>query len=152
MKKNKLQIEQLDKKLKPFIALKNVTQPIEGWVKNIRSSLGMSLEQLGRRLDITRQSTQNLEKREVEGSITLKALREAGSAMDMRLVYGFIPNDGSIEKLIERRAKTIAQEIVLRTSGSMKLEDQENTPARIKKAIEERFTEIINEQPKILWD
>jgi len=34
----------------------------------------------------------------------------------------------------------------------MKLEDQENSPERIKKAIEERTKEIIEEMPKMIWD
>jgi predicted DNA-binding mobile mystery protein A len=112
----------------------------------------MSLEQLGDKLEVTRQSAQNLEKREADGTITIKALEEAANALDMKLVYGFIPMDGSIEKLIDRKARKLATEIVLRTSGTMKLEDQENSPERIKKAIEERTKEIIEEMPKMIWD
>jgi len=51
----------------------------------------MSLEQLGDKLNITRQSAQNLEKREAEDSITLKSLEEAANAIDMQLVYGLAP-------------------------------------------------------------
>lgn len=40
----------------------------------------------------------------------------------------------------------------MRTSHTMKLEDQENTKERIEKAIEERMKEILNEMPKSLWD
>lgn len=152
MKTNKLKIEQLSKKLKPYKAVGKDTRPPIGWVKTIRTSFGMSLEQLGDKLGITRQSAQSLEKREAKGSITIKALEETGRVMDMKFVYGFIPFDGSIEKLIEKKAKKLATEIVLRTSGTMKLEDQENSPERIKKAIDERAKEIIEEMPKILWD
>jgi predicted DNA-binding mobile mystery protein A len=112
----------------------------------------MSLEQLGHKLGITRQSAQNIEKREADGSITIKALEETAKALEMRLVYGFVPLDGSIEKLIEKKAKKLAFEIVMRTSGNMKLEDQENTPERIQKAISERTKEIMDEIPKKLWD
>jgi len=34
----------------------------------------------------------------------------------------------------------------------MKLEDQENSENRIKKAIDERTAFLKNEMPKILWD
>lgn len=152
MKTSKLKIEQLSKKIRPYKAPSKVSRPAIGWVKTIRTSLGMSLEQLGNQLGMTRQSAQSLEKREASGSITIKALEEAGKAMNMKLVYGFVPIDGSIEKLIEQKAKKIATEIVLRTSGNMKLEDQENSPDRLKKAIDERTKEIIVEMPKILWD
>ena len=152
MKKNKLQIEQLSKKLNSYNSLQEFVVPSIGWIKTIRTSLGMSLEQLGDKMGVTRQSAQNLEKREKDGSATLKALEGAGRSIDMKLVYGFVPVDGSIEQLIERKAKQIATQIVMRTSGTMKLEDQENSEERIEKAIEERTAEIIDEMPKILWD
>ncbi len=152
MKKNKLQIEQLSRKLKPYTSMAEEIRPSVGWVKTIRTSFGMSLEQLGGKLGITRQSARNLEKRESDGSITIRALEEAAKAIDMKLIYGFVPIDGSIEKLIDRKARKLATEIVMRTSGTMKLEDQENSPERIKKAIEERTKEIMEEMPKMIWD
>ena len=50
------------------------------------------------------------------------------------------------------KAKELAANIVARTSNTMKLEDQENSEKRIKKAIEERTAVIKNEMPKTLWD
>ena len=152
MKNKKLQIEQLSNKMKPYNLVDKEIRPSIGWVKTIRTSLGMSLEQLGVKLGITKQSAQNLEKREADGSITIKALEDAARAMEMKLVYGFVPIDGSIEKMIEKKARKLAAEIVMRTSGNMKLEDQENSPERIKRAIEERTKELMDEKPKILWD
>lgn len=108
--------------------------------------------QLGNRLSITKQSVQDIERREKDGSITIKALREAARALDMQLVYGFVPNDGSLELLIERKAKKLATQIVMRTNNTMKLEAQENTKQRIVKAIQERTTIIKTEMPKTLWD
>jgi len=93
-----------------------------------------------------------MERREKDGSITLRTLREAATALDMKLVYGFVPKDGSLEELINRKANALARKIVLRTSNSMKLEDQENSQLRIEKAIEERTVAIKNEMPKALWD
>lgn len=152
MRKRKLQIEQLNNKIKPFMSADNIISPSIGWVKTVRTSIGMSLEQLGEKLGITKQSAQNIEKREGNGSITIKALEEAARVLEMKLVYGFVPIDGSLEKLIEKKAKYLATEIVMRTSGNMKLEDQENSPERIRKAIEERTKEIMEEMPKKLWD
>lgn len=152
MKNKKLQIEQLSNKLKPYNSTDKVIRPSIGWVKTIRTSLGMSLEQLGGKLGITKQSAQNLEKREGDGSITIKALEDAARAMEMKLVYGLVPIEGSIEKMIEKKARKLATDIVNRTSGNMKLEDQENSPERIKRAIEERTKELMEKMPKILWD
>lgn len=152
MNKKKLQIDQLHNKLKVFTATQVNTIPPMGWLKTVRVSLGMSLQQLADKLSITKQSVQEIELREKEGNITLKNLREAANALDMQLVYGLVPKDGSIEALIDRKARELALRIVSRTSNSMKLEDQENTKQRLKKAIEERAAIIKNELPKMLWD
>lgn len=88
--------------------------------------MGMSAQQLVIKLSMTRQGVHDLEQREKTGSITLRTLKETAQAMDMQLGYGFIPNDGSLVELIEKKAMKLAAEIVLRTSHTMKLEDQEN--------------------------
>jgi predicted DNA-binding mobile mystery protein A len=152
MSKKSLQIQQLNSKMQAFASLQKVAMPPTGWVKAIRNAIGMSMLQLGNRLSITKQSVQDIERREKDGSITIKALKETARALDMQLVYGFVPNDGSLEALIDRKAKELATHIVQRTSNTMKLEDQENSKQRIEKAIEERATIIKNEMPKTLWD
>jgi predicted DNA-binding mobile mystery protein A len=152
MGKNSLQIQQLNTKMLAYASLQKVAPPPTGWIKAIRNAIGMSMLQLGNRLSITKQSVQDMERREKDGSITIKALREAARALDMQLVYGFVPNDGSLELLIERKAKKLATQIVMRTNNTMKLEDQENTKQRIEKAIQERTTIIKIEMPKTLWD
>jgi predicted DNA-binding mobile mystery protein A len=135
-----------------FATLKQVATPPTGWIKAIRTTLGMSMQQLGNKLNITKQAILDIEKREKDGFITIKSLKEIARALDMQLVYGFVPNDGSLDALIEKRATELATKIVLRTNNTMKLEDQGITNERIKKAIKERAEEIKNEMPKILWD
>jgi predicted DNA-binding mobile mystery protein A len=152
MYKKSLQIQQLNTKMLAYASLQKVVPPPTGWIKAIRNAIGMSMLQLGNRLSITKQSVQDIERREKDGSITIKALREAARALDMQLIYGFVPNDGSLELLIERKAKELATQIVMRTNNTMKLEDQENSKQRIEKAIHERTITIKNEMPKTLWD
>ncbi len=152
MNKQKLIIEQLDKKLLEFDKLKKVVIPPEGWIFSIRTALGMSLRQLGKRLNITAQSVKELETREKNWAVSIKILRQAGLALDMKFVYGFIPKNKTLEKMIEEKAIKLAQEIVLRTSVNMRLEGQENDPERLKNAIEDRAREIKQEIPKYLWD
>ena len=152
MKKKTLQIEQLDRKMHEFVEIKKIIPPPIGWIKAIRTSLGMSLQQLGNKISITKQSVMDIERREQLGTISLKTLRESANALDMELVYAFVPKDGSLDALIDRKAKELATEIVMRTSNTMKLEDQEVSYGRIQKAIEERAQSLKNEMPKILWD
>ncbi len=152
MGKKSLQIQQLNNKMMAYSSLQKIAPPPTGWLKAIRTTLGMSMQQLGNRLAVTKQSIRAIESREKDGTITINALKDAANALDMQLVYGFVPNDGSLEALIERKAKELATHIVLRTSNTMKLEDQENTKQRIEKAILERAITIKNEMPKTLWD
>lgn len=152
MGKKSLQLQQLNDKMLGFASLNQVAVPPFGWIKAIRTAMGMSGQQLGNKLSVTKQGILDFEKREQDGSITIKALKEIGRAMDLQLVYGFVPNDGSLDALIEKRAQELATKIVLRTSNTMKLEDQGNSKKRIDKAIEERAAEIKREMPKILWD
>jgi len=148
----KLLIEQLDRKLKPFRETSSIQIPEKGWIYSIRKTLNMTLQQLGSRLNITAQGVKNIEEREANGSISLKSLKEVGKVLDMQFVYGFVPNEGSIEKLIESKAYELAKKIVLRTSQNMKLEDQENSQERIIQAIDDLTSELQREMRKSLWD
>jgi predicted DNA-binding mobile mystery protein A len=145
-------IRQLDKKMKAWHPLLQMQVPLKGWIHLIRTTLRMSLQQLGDRLQITPQGMKDIESREVEGTITLKSLREVGDALGMQLVYGFIPKKDNLENMIGQKAYERAQKIVQRTSTSMKLEDQENSEERIKQAITELTEQIKRELPKSLWD
>lgn len=152
MKNNRMLIRQLDRKIKPFRSLSLEVLPTNGWIHTLRTTLNMSFAQLGKRMDISPTAVQGMEKREKAGGITINSLKDAAEALDMRFVYCFVPKDESLEKMIERKAREVARKIVQRTSMSMKLEDQENTPDRIQEAIQELTEEITKEVPKSLWD
>ena len=57
----KLMIEQLDRKLLPFIEAGKIQIPDRGWIFSIRNTLNMTLEQLGTKLKITRQGVKRIE-------------------------------------------------------------------------------------------
>ncbi len=152
MKTEIIILRQLDRKIKMLRKAENMTIPSSGWIFVIRRALGMSLRQLGLRMDITPQSVKEMEDREKNGTISLNVLREFGKSMDMKLVYGFIPKQKSLEKLVEERAVRLAEEIVKRTSTNMELEDQKLGSELIKKAIKEKAVELKQEMPKFLWD
>ena len=101
---------------------------------------------------MTKQGIKKIEERESSGSITIKSLKDVARAFDMHFIYGFVPIQGSIENLVEIKARKLATKIVLRTHQNMKLEDQGNSDERIRQAIEELTNEIKNEMPKSLWD
>lgn len=147
----KLIIEQLDKKLTRLQVLKEIEPPSKGWINAIRTTLNMSLADLGKRLKKTAVSVREIEEREQNRTITLNKLIEAGEALDMQFVYGFIPKQTSIEKMIEQRSIKVAREVVQRTSHTMALEDQENGKERLEQAVKERAEQLKREVPKYLW-
>lgn len=145
-----LQIEQLDKKIKAFKRLESFTPP-GGWIYTTRTTLGMSLAQLGKRMGITAQSVKEIEQRERNGSISVKNLNMAAKALGLKLTYGFSAPGESLKNIIQYRANKVAEKIVLRVNKTMQLEDQANSKARLKRAIKEKASEIINKKIKYLW-
>lgn len=147
-----LVIEQLDKKLQKYSVLNISDIPPRGWVYSIRTALGMSLKQLAKRLDKSVPTVKEIEEREENKNITLNKLIEVANVFNMQFVYAFIPKEGSLEKIIEKRAQEIALKIVMRTSHTMELEDQKNRDERLGKAIKDRAEKIKQEMPRYLWD
>ncbi|MDO6390098.1 mobile mystery protein A [Pontibacter sp. BT731] len=150
--KKKLLLEQLDRKIAPYKVLAKTPVPEQGWIHAIRVALNMTLEQLGYKLGKTKQGIKKIEEREATGSISLNVLKQVAEALDMQLVYGFVPKQGSMEKFVDQRAQQLARKIVLRTSQHMKLENQGNSDDRIRQAIEELAEELKREMKGTLWD
>ncbi|HCV83041.1 MAG: transcriptional regulator [Zunongwangia sp.] len=150
--KHSLLIEQLDQKLQPFDQTKKALVPERGWINTIRTTLNMTMAQLGTKLNITRQGVKNLEKSEANGTITLNSLRDVSNAMDLKLVYAMVPKDGTINDLVNVKAEKLARRIVMRTNQNMKLEDQGIEEKKLAKTIQELANEIKREMRKSLWD
>jgi predicted DNA-binding mobile mystery protein A len=150
--KQQLILSQTDQKIGVLQVLREVSVPPKGWLHTLRTALQMSLRQLSAKASITPQSLKDMEVREVAGTITLNTLRDVANAMDMQLVYGFVSRHESLEQMIEKRAKELATEIVMRTNNTMTLEDQQNSKERIAQAIAQKTAEIKFEMPKYLWD
>ena len=145
-------IEQLDKKLLSFRNPAEINIPGKGWINGIRNTLNMTLDQFGKKMGITRQGARRIELSEASGTISVNLLKEAGKAMHMRLVYGFVPVHGSLEALIDQKANELAKRIVLRTNQTMMLEDQATGKEDIERAIAELAGEFKKEMARSLWD
>src|SRR3989304_624355 len=152
IRNKRLLIEQLDRKFSELSSLKEIEIPPNGWIKAIRTAMNMSLVQLAKRLKKTPVSVREIEEREQNKNITLKKLIEVGEALDLQFVYGFLPRESSIEKMIDKRAQQVAREVVMRTSHTMKLEEQEIREERLRQAIKDRADILKQEMPKHLWD
>ena len=148
----KLLIEQLDRRTKPFEEAAKIDVPGKGWIHTVRKTLNMTLQQLGKRLDITSQGVRDMEERESSGSISIKTLKEAGMALEMQFVYGFIPLQESFDSMVNIKARKLAEKIILRTNQNMRLEDQGNSDSYIKNAIDELTIEIKRDLKRSIWD
>ena len=98
-------------------------RPHRGWIRAIRTALGMSQAALGTRLGITHAAVGQLEQAEAAGGITLAKLRHVAEALDCTLVYALVPNS-SLEDTLLREAHRVAEERLGYVESTMALENQ----------------------------
>lgn len=152
-KKQTLQLSQshLDKRIQKMNQVGIMSTPPRGWIYTIRTTLGMTLAQLGKRLGVSPQAIAQLEKREVDGQITLSTLRAALRALGVESTHA-VTSPATLREITRKQAEKKAREIVLRTSQTMTLENQKNSDKHLQAAIRERAAEIEKTLPKYLWD
>ena len=150
--KKQLLITQLDQKLKPFVAAKNTPVPNKGWLHTIRTNLNITMEQLGNKLGITKQGVKKIEESEAKGTISINSLKEVANALNLQLVYGFAPKNGTVQQLVDEKAQQLATKIIMRTHKNMQLENQAISDAQLKSAIKDLAEELKREMKKSLWD
>ncbi len=148
----RLIIRQLDIKIRKLRIIKEPFAPPNGWLFAIRTALGMPRRSVAKKLQISEPTLKGIEEREVEGNVTLKTLRETAAAMDLELVYGFVPKEGSLQNYIQKKTYEAAKHIVLKTAHTMALEDQAISDNRTKAAIKEKAKELELKLPSFLWD
>lgn len=127
----------LDRRLAELRTTKHVfAVPRSGWIRAIRSSLGMSAQDLGRRIGVTQSVVARLEASEVNGTIQLDSLRRAADAMNCDLVYLLVPREG-LEVAVRRQAEKKARALLAPIDHSMALE-QQSVPADMNASLIER--------------
>jgi predicted DNA-binding mobile mystery protein A len=119
-----LRLSQLAETLKAFEGAKREVRPNRGWLRAIREALGMTLEQVGRKMRVTRQQILAFEHAEAENRITLRSLSQVAEALGCELVYAIVPKSGTITELAEQPARSEARKRILAVEHTMSLEDQ----------------------------
>lgn len=147
------QRELIDKKVRRWIDLRGDGVPRSGWIKAVRGALGMNARQLAERVGVEQSNITRLEERESSGNVTLQRLARVAKAMDCRLVYAIVPNDGftNLEDIIEARAKAFAQQIVRRTEHSMRLEKQGTSDQELTREIDNLAKELKSKMDPRIW-
>lgn len=138
----------LDKRFKEMGPMMRQSQPVRGWIKAIREALGMTAEQLGKRLGVKQPSVVALEQSEEKGTIELATLRRVAEALDCTLVYVLVPNK-PLEQTVRERARLFARRRFEPIGHSMALEDQKVQ----RKETDALIDEVVREtNPRRFWD
>ena len=116
----------LDAKLAALQPAERFAVPPRGWIRAIRTALGMSQSDLAVRLGVSPQAVQQFEASESDGSVRLSTLRRAAEALDCTLVYALVPRS-SLEETVEARARTVLAVETAAAERSMVLEAQDST-------------------------
>jgi len=108
----------------------------------------MTQAHVAARMGVSRQAVSQLEAREADGSVTLKAMEQVAEAFGGRLVYAIVPERPICETL-EQRAARMAARMMGSVRHSMKLEDQEPLSS-LDEPTRELAKELIS-SPRRLW-
>ena len=119
--------------------------PADGWIAAARDALGMTREQLARRLGITQTSVRALELREVDGGATVGALHTAAAALGCDLVYSLVPKNGTFEGALRARAEAVATGL----EADAPARPEDGGPALQREVIVQR---LVAERPRSLWE
>jgi predicted DNA-binding mobile mystery protein A len=150
-KQLKLAREQLDQTLRNFDSAKKVPLPAKGWIRAMRDTLGMTGEQLAKRLHVNQQRVARLEQDEKLGKVTLNTMKNAAAALNCVFVYGIVPKE-SLEQTIRNQAEKVARKRMARSNQMMRLEEQELSEQEKANALTYLVDDIIETTPKSLWD
>ena len=97
--------------------------PRGGWIRAIRTALGMTMAQLGARLGVSAPGIADLEKREASETISLARLRAAADALGCDLVVTVVPRV-PLAEMVRRQALEKAAQEHRRLLHTMALENQ----------------------------
>lgn len=127
--------QRLDERLLALKPTDRFKSPPKGWIRAIRDAIGMTGVQFARRLNVSPQSVDALEKSEANGTVKIETLRRAAEALGCTLVYALVPNT-SLDAAVRERAVARALLDLGRVAHTMKLEAQGVPDADLDERIE----------------
>lgn len=140
--------KRLDEKLAALRVQNIPPPPPKGWLRAIREAIGMSGVQFARRLGVSWQSMDDLERSEANGTIGLETLRRAAAVLDCTVVYAVVPN-GKLEAMVEGRARQLAVRALAKVDQTMLLEDQQVPVPDLEEAVRDYVGEHVRDRD--LW-
>lgn len=141
----------LDRRLSPLRPAEKLARPPRGWVRAIREAVGMTTEQLARRMGLSQPRIIAIEKGEQSDAVTLSTLRKAAEALECTLVYALVPNQ-PLDAIVRKRSELIAAEQSTRVDRTMRLENQGVEPADLLLERERLANELLRGNLHRLWE
>lgn len=141
----------IDRRLAALKDLQILARPPRGWIKAIREALGMTSQQLARRMGVSQPRISEIEKQEVAGALTLDTLQRAANALDCQLVYALLPRE-SLNTLVQARAEKVARARLKAASHSMALEGQGVDDVDTAEQLEALVKKLTEQGGSALWD
>jgi predicted DNA-binding mobile mystery protein A len=151
MRSTQLILEQLDRTLRATAASPPPGAPRGGWLKAVRSALGVSTRQLAMRLGVTHSAIVQAEGAEASGSISLGRLRHMADALGCDLRYVLIPRTPLAEQ-VDAQAERKARERVASLTHTMAIEAQAPDDSFQSQQVATTKDELLRGRRSRLWD
>jgi len=86
----------------------------KSWIEYFRKGLRINQSQLGRLAGISKQAVSKIEASEGTDEMSFKSLNKLAGAMDMKVVYGLVPIEGTgeLDKFVNRRSRAYTEKLV----------------------------------------
>ena len=131
-----------------FPRMKSESVPRAGWVREIRTALGLSQSQLAARAGVSRATVQQMERAEAQRRITLASLDKLALAMDCQVALAIVPRGGTLDDVRRRQALAKAEVILHEKTKDNKRPPK---PADLERRKQQIITRLLRGSRRRLW-
>jgi predicted DNA-binding mobile mystery protein A len=128
--------------------MKSEAVPRAGWVREIRTALGLSQSQLAARAGVSRATVQQMERAEAQRRITLASLDKLAQAMGCQVALAIVPKGGTLEDVRRRQAAAKAETILHEKTRNNKTPPR---PADLERRKQQLVTKLLRGSRRRLW-
>ena len=139
--------EGLERRLGPWRDRAPLT-PRAGWIRAIRDALGMSTRELAARAGISAPRVSQIERAELDGSLTLATLHRIAEALDCRVEYALVPRR-PLDAMVREQARAKAEGVLRVVDHTMAMEDQRTDEYARRSELDRAAEELVDKRG--LW-
>jgi len=139
---------QLANESRDFPRMKAESMPRTGWVREIRTALGLSQSQLAARAGVSRATVQQMERAEAQRRITLASLDKLAQAMGCRVALAIVPKEGSLDDVRRRQANARAEALL---HEKVKHNKRPPRPVDFERRKQQLVTRLLRGSRRKLW-